>query len=447
MIFSLPKSRYTFVFFLFNLQLRDALVAAILFGLVSFGGSASAFGAAVPPFKRGVSIHTMMNWPKIEPDTSPKKYVWPPFVGSHYIFTDAEISNIVDAGFDFVRLTVDPGPFLQFEGEHRDELDNILIRNVRRFLGQGLKVIVDFHPINQNEDFNEDKLLDGVNGPTFLRFVEVLRRTARVISQTFSRDVVALELMNEPPIGYGLYSAWKLQRMLQILYNAARSESRDLIIIVDGGRGGHYKGLTGLNPLPFESENTIYTFHFYLPHAFTHQGFSNLGSDKYLHHLPYPSKSRSFEEIWAEIERRIELDSDKLSDKPAVVAEARKRLLDYFSKPNDARTIAEHFDNVLAWARYYRIDPRRILMGEFGVARSYGRYPGAADDDRRRWLEDVRRAAETRGFGWAVWGLKGYYEVSVGQDESSGKIDPVVLQALGLNLSNSRQPTRTQTPH
>jgi endoglucanase len=101
--------------------------------------------AAEPPFRRGASIHNLMNWADVLP-SDPSRYAWPPFGKPVHEVSDALLDNLAKAGFDFVRLTVDPGPFLQSKGERRDALDGLLLAQIRRILARGMAVVVDFHP-------------------------------------------------------------------------------------------------------------------------------------------------------------------------------------------------------------------------------------------------------------------------------------------------------------
>ncbi|MFX9097170.1 hypothetical protein ABTN72_19120, partial [Acinetobacter baumannii] len=63
--------------------------------------------------------------------------------------SDELITAVHASGFDFVRLTVDPGPFLQMTGERRDALDTILRTTIQRFRARQLSVIVNFHSNSQ----------------------------------------------------------------------------------------------------------------------------------------------------------------------------------------------------------------------------------------------------------------------------------------------------------
>src|SRR5262249_4580552 len=92
--------------------------------------------------RHGISIHHAMNWAKLEPRAA-GRYVFPPFSDPIHCLVSADLNGIREAGFDFVRLTVDPGPFLQFEGVQRDELDAFLIARLKMISAAKLNVIID----------------------------------------------------------------------------------------------------------------------------------------------------------------------------------------------------------------------------------------------------------------------------------------------------------------
>jgi hypothetical protein len=76
---------------------------------------------------------------------------------------------------------------------------------------------------------------------------------------------------------------------------------------------------------------------------------------------------------------------------------AVKEQLDYLaSLPTNAATLRIWLTNVIQWASAH--PGSRVLVGEFGV---YKLRSAAAD--RAQWLQDVRRIAESLGWGWCVW--------------------------------------------
>jgi len=193
----------------------------------------------------------------------PSRYVFPAFAGPNYETSDALLRNVTAAGFDFVRLTIDPGPFLQFTGTKREALDQHLRGVVERLLGNGFCVIVDFHPNSQVPKYAPEKLVQAVDDPLFIAYAGVIRRTAHLLA-TLRTNRVALELMNEPQYGWDPATTERWQRMLE--------QAPDLLLVLTGARGGDIKGLHVVNPEPFAGSRVLYSFHYYEPHDFTHQG-------------------------------------------------------------------------------------------------------------------------------------------------------------------------------
>src|SRR5882757_2654029 len=78
------------------------------------------------PFRRGVNA-----WPWFaltrEFPAPRTDYDWPAFQSQRPVPTPADLARLRASGLDFIRLPVDPGPFLAFEGDHHAELVATLI--------------------------------------------------------------------------------------------------------------------------------------------------------------------------------------------------------------------------------------------------------------------------------------------------------------------------------
>src|SRR5947207_3079129 len=114
-------------------------------------------------FRRGIAISHVFAWAPVKPAPS-QDFVFPPFENSARSLGN-ELKSISRTGFDFVRLAVDPGPFLRFQGSQRDQLDDMLMDRVKLILSSGLSVIVDFHPSDLHPDYTAMALTRGIGAP------------------------------------------------------------------------------------------------------------------------------------------------------------------------------------------------------------------------------------------------------------------------------------------
>jgi endoglucanase len=411
------------------------LLAALLSTLFAASRDSTA-GKDIPCFHRGVAIHNMMNWAAVEP-SDPSRYVFPAFAGPNYEVSDTLLRNVAAAGFDFVRLTIDPGPFLQFTGAKREALDQHLKEVVERLLAKGFCVMVDFHPTSQVPKYAPEKLVRAEDDPLFIAYAGVIRRTARLLA-TLHTNRVALELMNEPQYGWDAATTERWQRLLEHLHREARAEATDLLVVLSGARAGDIKGLLALNPEPFAGSRVLYSFHYYEPHDFTHQGVKSTTPSawpwRYISGLPYPAQSADPDRVWQKIQQNILNDPSVSTDERRLaLQQVRERVSSYITSGFSRRQIASDFESVRAWAELHGIDPHAILLGEFGVTRTYGMYRASDPISQEAWMRDVRSQAELNGFRWALWALSGYGGMALVERDGGDKLDPVSLRALGLN--------------
>ena len=379
-------------------------------------------------FRRGASVFSTMGWGELRPgDTS--RYVQEPFARSARAVSDSLLADAVQAGFDFIRFSVDPGPFLQLTGPARELLDATLLKNVARLRRFGFAVLVDVHPNAQVPAYNSYAYTDAPDSASLRAYLALLRRMGHLLSQ-LNDPSVALELMNEPPNTPDAASTARWQATLEKLHAAARSDAPDLMLVLAGAQAD----LPGVNPVPFRDSNVMYTFHYYEPHDFTHQGVpAGEGEGDYrrmLRGLPYPARllgdSTDF------VVGNVAASNLKGVEKLRVLNEAVAKAKAYLQSGFDRQSIATDFSKISAWATRNNISSDRILLGEFGVARSFEGLDCADAISAETWVSDVRKEAERHGFGWSVWALSGGSFMRVTTTEEGSRLDPGMMQALGL---------------
>src|SRR4051812_24504635 len=85
---------------------------------------------SAPKFRRGISLHNMLNWPEVQKSEAGLTYPRPPFGGKRYEMSRGELDRLRSVGFDFIRLTADPSIWLASSATERGELAVISSRVV-----------------------------------------------------------------------------------------------------------------------------------------------------------------------------------------------------------------------------------------------------------------------------------------------------------------------------
>jgi endoglucanase len=379
---------------------------------------AAADDLSPSPFRRGIAISHSMGWAEIGPG---QRFVQPAFSGPDRELTLGELTSLRAMGFDFIRLAVDPGPFLQASEDGLRVLERILVDRVHLILRSRLSVVVDLHPSDLHPEFLDKRLASGARTLEFRAYLRVLDRLARLLGE-LKTPRVALEIMNEPPVsGY----AW--QPMLDAAYRTVRNRAPELMIVASDGLVHLDQSLRTLAPF-VRDPAILFSFHYYAPLEFTHQGAS-WGKWRYLADVPYPPNARPLTDTVKATQARIAAAPLTQQQKATAVRDAELLLSRYQRAAPGRTTIARYFDIASAWARANNVPSNRIFLGEFGVLEGEASHlPGRAEE-RARWLREVREEADQRRFSWAVWTYKGAggFALSTG-----GSIPPMTRQALGL---------------
>jgi endoglucanase len=323
--------------------------------------------------------------------------------------TASDIALIKDAGFDHVRLSVNPQPFMD-AARNRDggaEYFGYLDAAIKMILDAGLAVEIDMHP---DSDFKTRLAKEDDFVERFSDFWSMVAR--RYASSSWDPDRVFFEILNEPE----MHDAYRWYGVEAKLAAAIRQGAPANTIIAAGARWDDDDDLVFLEPLP--DANVIYVFHFYEPHIFTHQG-ATWGAYywHWLKGLRYPSSQENAAQV------------------AALVPEARDRMqvIRYGQDHWDASRIEAEINQAADWAKRRGVP---LICNEFGVFRDW-----SDPRDRAAWIQDTRTALERHNIGWAMWDYSGNFGVATKDlTKNAGKaaMDEVTLRALGLTMPAGR---------
>ncbi len=402
---------------------RGLLALALFFAL-------NPATAATFQVKRGISLDIWVTWPAEDKWADPKVIF--PFPEWRKSVGEEELNDLKAAGFDFVRMPVDPSLFLSAKTE---ALSGKLFEEVRTSVdlieGTGLKVIVDLHaiPAGSERAIGTKEIL--TEPGMFDAYLGFARRMAETLKDQ-DPEKVALEIFNEPTIDCDEDGTNDWPGKLKQLFAATRASATKLTLILSGACWGSAEGLAKLDPKDFPDENLIWSFHSYEPFILTHQGATWTGDFMpHVYGLPFPlheTPKAELDKISDGIRARIKKDApaDRVSGHLAYLDE-RIGLIDTEAGLDHEMDLP--FSRVSDWAKANNIDPSNIILGEFGMIRQeYGNPVIIPGKTRAAYVKAMAKRAEKAGFAWSVWSYGGAFGLVDGFDGE--KVEADVLEMV-----------------
>ena len=340
--------------------------------------------AAQTPFSRGVNL---TNWFQGED------------AGSIQFrkFTSQDFTQIKQLGCDVIRLPVDLHNMTSGAPEYTvDPVLFCLLDSVVTW-AETLQIylLIDNHSFDPSV-------------PTSPDVGQILTRVWPQVAGRYQNrlEYLCYEILNEPHgISDQLWGSIQQQTI-----DAIRAvDTRHTIIVGPSG----YNGYEDLAQMPvYADTNLIYTFHFYDPFLFTHQGADWITpSMEPLAGVPFPYNTDSMPPC------PPELTGTWIED-----------ALGYYNTQGNADYIRSLIDIAVEFRDEHNLN---IFCGEFGVY-----IPNSDNEDRVSWYGVVSDYLEEKSIPWTIWDYKGGFGLFEKDSPELFDYDLNVplLEALGLNV-------------
>ncbi len=339
--------------------------------------------AVKAPFSKGVN---MTGWFEI----------WEKGIPNLNKYSYEDFQHLKELGVDVVRL---PVHFFMMMNDETGELEEIVWTYLDKVCdwAEELKI----HLIIDNHSFNSNPY------PSAKTVKNHLEKIWPQIADRYKNrsDYILYEILNEP-------------RLPQIQWEKIQKETLSLIrkydtkhtVIVTGTDWGSRDSMLKLEPL--SDDNLIYTFHFYDPFYFSHQGAE--WSDApvaALRDIPFP------------------YDKAKM---PKLQGAAKGSYLEQIfqqSYPKEAneKTMRENLQKAVDFSVKNNVP---LLVGEFGVYNKYANY-----EDRCAWYETAGKLFQEFGLPYTIWTYDGSFSFfKKDNTEYPSGLEPRILKALDFNI-------------
>lgn len=348
----------------------------------------AALKAIPAPFTKGVNFTNWMEFRRAD-EINPE------------LFTKQDFINAKKLGCDVIRIPMhfeklcEGIPEMKIQENVFGILDNLAA------WAEELKIYIVF-------DFHNNCHVDSFTSPDVEKVLTPIW-TQLATRYKDATEYLVFELMNEP---HGIAIAlWN--EVIARVFKLVRSIDKKHYIIAGGA---DWNSFAAMKTLPdFKDDKVIYTFHFYDPHTFTHQGAG-----------------------WAHLERVVNIpfpySEDRMPPLPENPTKDEKERFAAYPEQGTVEAVERFFDQYAAFS-VERKAP--VFCGEFGCFA-----PFAKHEERVNWYRIVTGLLEERGIARTSWDYYGGFGVFKMKRFERGKmpewkfpedLDLDIVRAMGLN--------------
>ncbi|MCQ2591148.1 MAG: glycoside hydrolase family 5 protein [Treponema sp.] len=355
-------------------------VCMLMLSSVLFAQTTQALQA---PFTKGVNLSKWFE-------------IWEPGIPNLRVYDKSDFEHLKELGCDVIRVPIHFSMFL----DQNDNIDPIIFEYLDQACDWaeelGMYIIIDNHSFNS-----------GVY-PAPAKVAASLRLVWPQIAERYKKrsNYIMYEILNEPQ-----FKNVDWEPIQEEILKLIRKTDKKHTVVVTGADWSSVNSMCALKPL--NDKKIIYTFHFYDPMVFTHQGanWTDKGIEA-LHDVPFPYDK----------ERMPELTG---AAKTSWVA---ANLRGTYPKSGTESAIRAQLKKA---AEFSATAKAPVWCGEMGVYDLV-----APEGDRNAWYRIVGKGLKDFNIPFTVWGYDDNFGIF---QPNTTKLYPrdlngEVLQALGMNV-------------
>ena len=335
-------------------------------------------------FKRAASLDNGVSISWLE-------QTWDPQAIKHSQVTAADFKLLKTLGFKSVRLPV----AFEYFAAQKVPLATVLARidEVWKYCNNnGLKLVVDYH-------------YGSLNDTNYVAETQIISKTWVMLAKRYIKipaNQLFFELYNEPPPMNP--QLWK--DAAYNIINAIRKVDHKRTLLVGASNYNSIYELSRLVRLP--DENLIYTFHFYEPFFFTHQGATWVGNQVATTGVPFPYNVEKFPVL----------------NPKAKGTWGETNYYQYKSDGNE-QSVKDKLQIVKNWSARYYVP---VICTEYGVYNQY-----ADLESRCRYIKAVRTNLKQMQMPGMLWDYNGNFSLFKGKP-SLANLPDCMKDAIGYGL-------------
>jgi endoglucanase len=325
------------------------------------------------------------------------------------------VAEAAAIGFDFLRLRVALAPWTDTRST-ADQQKALSLANgiTQQALAKGMQVDVVMMPGSLSTT-TAAGLICTADPSAVAAWTAGWRALLAILPDTVH---VAFEPLNEPPNCSKGDKIWDAAQLS--LYHQVRALRHAVKFVVYGHHWGDNSetDFISLDPTPYLGDpNVLFTFHHYDPFAFTRQGLSWLldGRFKYLTGLTWPYDTANVDVALENALALVEQDPNLTSGQRATFKNELATDMGSYATSGTPSYLTAQFAKVQSWAQANHINPREILVGEFGVAQPDHNTLDEPLPTSPAWFSALLSVAGRMGFAAAVWDLDSGFGITCGQ--------------------------------